>query len=80
MSNIISSEDALLLGKLREAGEGGKLNGAFSRKRSLRKKFKKALKEEAAGTDDNSWSKDFDDDEDDEDEGDETDEQGNKSG
>lgn len=79
MSNIISSEDALLLGKLREAGEGGKLNGAFSRKRSLRKKFKKALKEEAASSDENRWSEDFDDDEE-EDENEANDEQGNKSG
>lgn len=40
VTNIVSSENALVLEKIRAAGASS-LNGAFSRKRSLRKKAKK---------------------------------------
>jgi hypothetical protein len=44
VTNIVSAESALVLAKIREAGAAS-LDGAFSRKRSLRKKFKKAKRE-----------------------------------
>lgn len=40
VSNIVSKANALVLGKIRAAG-AAPLDGAFSRKRSLRKKAKK---------------------------------------
>ena len=42
VSSIVSSENSLVLAKIREAGSST-LHNAFSRKRSLRKKFKKSL-------------------------------------
>lgn len=43
VTSIESSENSLVLAKIREAGSST-LQNAFSRKRSLRKKFKKALR------------------------------------
>lgn len=43
VTSIESSENSLVLDKIREAGSST-LQNAFSRKRSLRKKFKKALR------------------------------------
>lgn len=45
MTNIISAENELVLAKIREAGAAS-LSGAFSRKRSLRKKAKKTRRQQ----------------------------------
>lgn len=48
VTNVVSAENELVLAKIREAG-GASLGGAFSRKRSLRKKFKKAKRDASDG-------------------------------